>query len=108
MKNCRAHHDQWLQREGDLDQWIRSIPRSRVSHSIKGGRVGGMLRLLGVDGPDEGNLEIDGGGPFSQIKLHILVVWKLRHKDLAYQRLGLQRERIYGVDCIKKHRYYAA
>ena len=46
-------------------------------HSIKGGRVGGMLKLLGVDGPNEGNLEIDGGGPFSQIKLYILVVWKL-------------------------------
>ena len=73
---------------------------------IKGGRFGGMLKLSGVDGPDEGNLEIDCGGQFSQIKLHILVVWKLRHKDLAYQRLRSQRERIYGADCMEKHIYY--
>ena len=82
--------------------------RSIFAHSIKGGRVGGMLKLSGVDGPDEGNLEIDSRGPFSQIKLYILVVWKLRHKDLAYQRLISQRERIYNVDCMEKHRDYAA
>ena len=79
----------------------------RVAHSIKGGRVGGMLKLSGVDGLDEGNLEIDGAGRFSQIKLHILVLWKLRHKDLGYQRLRSQRERIYSADCMEKHRDYA-
>ena len=67
-----------------------------------------MLKLSGVDGPNEGNLEIDDGGPFSQIKLHILVVCKFRHKDLAYQRLRSQRERIYGTYCIEKHRYLVA
>ena len=65
-----------------------------------------MLKLSGVDGPNEGNLEIDSGGQFSQIKLHILVVWKIRHKYLVYQRLRSQRERIYDVDCMEKHRDY--
>ena len=86
-KSCRAHHDRRFRRESDLDRWRRNTPRSGFAHSIKGGRVGGMLKLSGVDGPNEGNLEIDSGGQFSQIKLHILVVWELRHKDLAYQRL---------------------
>ena len=90
-KSYRAQLNQWLKREGDLDRRIRNIPWLRIAHSIKGGRVGGMLKLLGVHGPNEGNLEIDDGGPFSQIKLHILVVWKFRHKDLAYQRLRSQR-----------------
>ena len=66
-----------------------------------------MLKFVGVDGPNEGNLEIDGGGQFSQIKLHILVVWELRHKYLANQRLRSQRERIYGAYCMEKHIDYA-
>ena len=106
-KSCRGCKNIWLRREINIDQWIRSIPQSKVSHSIRGRRIGGMLKFSGMNSPDEGSLESDGWCWFPQIKLNILIVSKIRYEDLAYQRLRLQRERIYGTYCVEAHEDFA-
>ena len=52
-----------------------------------------MLKILDVNDLNEGNLEFDSRGRFSQIKLHILVVRKT---------LTQRTSHIQGSDCNEK------
>ena len=92
-KSGRLHFNRWSWGEVNIDRWIRDIPRVKVAYQTKEGRGGRMLNFLDMNGLDERKLEIDGGGRFSRIKLHMLVVRKTMTQRTSH---------IYSSNCKEK------
>ena len=66
-----------------------------------------MLKCSGMNGPDEGSLEINGWCWFPQIRLFGLIVLSFDMNIWCITGLDRKHEQIYDTDCMKKHEGYA-